>query len=61
MEDVIAPIADITRKQHAANQIMQPKTQAEVNLKYNSKVRTSAAASKKEDRGRDSQRKLASH
>ena len=43
MEDVIAPIADITRKQLAANQIMHPKAQAEVNLKYNSKVRTSAA------------------
>jgi hypothetical protein len=43
MEDVTA---DITRKQ------LQPKAQA------NSKVRTSAAASKKED---DSQRKLASH
>ena len=37
MEDVIAPI---TRKQHA---VMHPKAQAEVNLKYNSKVRTSAA------------------
>ena len=49
MEDVIA---DITRKQL---QIMHPKAQAEV---YNSKVRTSAAASKKED---DSQRKLVSH
>jgi hypothetical protein len=52
MEDVTA---DITRKQLAANQIMHPKAQAEV---YNSKVRTSAAVSKKED---DSQRKLASH
>jgi hypothetical protein len=44
---------------------MHPKAQAEVNMKLqeknSSKGRTSVAVSKKEDRGRDSQRKLVSH
>ena len=63
--DVIAPIADITRKQNAGNQIINQKMQAEGNMKLqeknNSRGKTIVAVSKRDDRGRESQRKFAPH
>ena len=64
-EDVIAPIADITRKQNAGNQFINPKMQGEGNMKLqeknNSRGKTIVVVSKRDDRGRESQRKFAPH